>query len=1085
VVRQFRDRQALLWVCQRYDLLSGEEPHTLDLPPNEAALRYRDQPEKQDFEIASHYWEAVWLEGARSPLLSTLRSAADGGPSRSRRATVVLAGPADSRTEVSSSEFLPISVLPGRLDQSAPPDSRYGVLRARARERIAWDLAMRLANFRGRALIVVGAQQEADLRFLYEVLEDCPIPELTLVLVWPAHEPPPPPPKRSGIFYAVWKGSSDQFSKALSEIGAPSARELPKWAVRAGKYTIELAAADLHRISGRFALLKEVDLIPPSEFGVQDLLSFLEGSLENWSAYGVGLPVKRSYSSEKNLTLFQELGAILDLYQKKESEELTHTLLLPCEGGAGATTMLRSAAYQAASEGFPTLVLRPEQVELNLEDIRAFMAVLSEKCQSVGMEVAPPTIVVLDVEHASIRSSRSLSQFLAGHRHRAIILQAKLLDEKEDQHEIRNRKFTRLRPLLSEATEREIVDCETTFRNIVQRWQLPFEVPSIERWRTYESATRWRTPIDDSSTSMFWVALRFFLTNDVDLTTKEKVASALGTWIEKRTTKVTDERMRQLLLYVAVLSSLRIPCPIWTALRPVTGGTFSSILVDLFKQLEDLLVWGAASEELDDQVLRFAHPALADEFLRQQAIHNLPEKIRAIRPVLLSLSAGHQGDIWVAESLAADVIAPHFEERRVIEWTWRLEVFDLVPPVLRDQSKTILHHWARCLYQSAEPSAQPPISIPERRQRIELAIDKLRLAIGLPRRKGRDEHPSHLYNTLGVALSKYAKLLEDLGTLREESIKAWNEACHAFEQSIRLSPGVNLDALLAFSARLLSHADDNRAAGSQLSEERLADVSYALSLLDTAEEVQQDYVTDNPELERTLATYKARALNLLRDGAGIEYLRELQNTKKSDLGYYCEARLALSHANTAKGLEDALGILKEAERRGVKPEPRSLALRLTLLRRHPGTQFDFALLLSLYKALESHGSFQATPVDLFRHAVLCYQTGNYSEGADRFRKLRELLRNTGNTPPRVTDFWRAKDDPNAPQLTQLKVIRIVNERRGQGYVEDLSQDVPFRPLHFGPAVRENSVISCAIRFEPWGPFAIPTRDVEKARPRRM
>ena len=74
------------------------------------------------------------------------------------------------------------------------------------------------------------------------------------------------------------------------------------------------------------------------------------------------------------------------------------------------------------------------------------------------------------------------------------------------------------------------------------------------------------------------------------------------------------------------------------------------------------------------------------------------------------------------------------------------------------------------------------------------------------------------------------------------------------------------------------------------SEERLADVSYALSLLDTAEEVQQDYVTDNPELERTLATYKARALNLLRDGAGIEYLRELQNTKKSDLGYYCEAR---------------------------------------------------------------------------------------------------------------------------------------------------------------------------------------------------
>jgi hypothetical protein len=943
---------------------------------------------------------------------------------------------------------------------------------------------MRLAGFRGRALVVLGAQQEADLRFLYEVLEDCPIPDLTLVLLWPVGAPPPASPKRSGIYFAAWNGSPEEFSRALTEAGAPSARELPKWAVRVAKHTIELEAGDLHRISARFALLKESDLIPPNEFGVPDLLSFLEGSLENWSGYGVGLPVERSYSSEKKLTLSQELMNILEHYQDRESEDLTHTVVLPCEGGAGATTFLRWAAYQAASIGFPTLVLRPEQVDINLEDVRTFVAVISEKCQSVAMEGAPPVLIVFDVEHASIRNSRFLSQFLAGHRHRAVILQAKIVDEKDGQDEIRSRKFTRLRPLLSDATEREITACERTFRDIVQRWHLPFEVPSAPQWRTYESATRWRTQTAGPSSSMFWVALRFFLTSDGDFTTKEKVASALGTWIEKRTAKVSDDRMRQLLLYVAVLSSLRIPCPIWTALRPVTGGSFSSILVDLFKQLEDLLVWGSTSEELDDQVLRFAHPALADEYLRQQGIQSLPEKMQAVRPVLLSLSAGHQGDVWVAESLAADIIAPAWEERRTIDWAWRLEFFDLLPPVLRDQSKAILHHWARCLYQSTEPSAQPPISGLERRQRTELAIDKLRLAIGLPRRTGRDEHPSHLYNTLGVALSRYAKLLEDLGSSRGEFTKAWTEACDAFEQSIRLLSGVNLDALLAFSARLLNHADDNRVSGSQLSEDRLADVSYALSLLDTAEDIQHDYVTESPDLERTLASYKARALNLLRDGAGIEYLQKLQRSEKSDLGYYCEARLALNDTDASKGLNSALAVLAGAERRGVKLEPRSLALRLTLFRRHPTKRHEFTSLLALYRALESHSSYHATPVDLFRHAVLCYQTANYGEGAERFRKLRELLRNTGNTPPRASDFWRAKDSPETAHVTQLKVVRIFSERRGQGYVEDLGQEIPFRPLHFGLSVRENSVISCAIRFEPWGPFAIPPRDVERTRQRR-
>jgi hypothetical protein len=449
--------------------------------------------------------------------------------------------------------------------------------------------------------------------------------------------------------------------------------------------------------------------------------------------------------------------------------------------------------------------------------------------------------------------------------------------------------------------------------------------------------------------------------------------------------------------------------------------------------------------------------------------------------MLSSLSAGHPGDIWVAESLAAAVFAPHHEEKRQINWDTRLEFFVSLPPVLSGQSKTILHHWARCLYQSAEKGVLSPLSDSERRQRIESAIEKLKAAIALPRRMGRDEHPSHLYNTLGVACSRYAKLLEDSGAAKTDYAAAWANASSAFRESLDLLPGANLEALLAFSRRLLDHAKDHLKPDTTLTVEGLEDVSEALACLDEAEEILQDYSTEEPTPEEDVHDYRTKALEMLRSGAGLAYLRELEKSKNTDLGYYCEARLMLAAQGGAGGTAAALSVLERAEREGVRLEPRSLSLRLTLIQRQPEYRYDFARIRSLYKALEAHREYHERPTDLFRHAVVCYQVGDYQEGAERFRKLRDLLRRTGNSPPRVRDYWRVKETPTIPRQTELKVARIITEWRGEGYVEELSQTVPFRPRHFSPLPRENQVLTCAIRFEPWGPFAIPPRDIARTR----
>ena len=160
-------------------------------------------------------------------------------------------------------------------------------------------------------------------------------------------------------------------------------------------------------------------------------------------------------------------------------------------------------------------------------------------------------------------------------------------------------------------------------------------------------------------------------------------------------------------------------------------------------------------------------------------------------------------------------------------------------------------------------------------------------------------------------------------------------------------------------------------------------------------------------------------------------------------------------------------------------------LRMALLRRDPVERYNFPLLRSLFKSLESKPGFTPRPVDLFRHAVLCYQTGEYAEGAERFRRLREQMRRSGIVPPRARELWRVNDDPTEIRVTRLRVTRITSEWRADGYIEDLRQYVPLRPRHFTPLPKENEVISCVIRFELNGPLAVPPRfeDVGAARTR--
>src|ERR1017187_4257540 len=424
LVARFRDRRVLLWVCQRYDLAEGQQPHSLDVPASVAELYYRASPDQADLDLATLYWEAIWLEGARSPVLQGLRKAASRQAPNLRRQIVTLAGASDASAQVSSHEFLPVSVLPGLLDPNAAPDARYGTVSGRRRSRIAWELASRLRQYASRTLVALGARSVADLALLYEVLEDTLIPELQLLLIWPADRPAPPAPVNPGVQTSVWFGTEVDFVSEALEAGAPVAGDVAQWALRAGKQLVNIPLREIHRVTERIAVITERDLLRTAALSMEDLENFLRGELGSWATFAAGLPVPRDYKTENGKSLFEELTDLLRRLENREDASLTAVLRLPCEPGAGATTLIRSAGFEAARAGYPTLILRPDQIDINLEDILAFATTVSETALAAGMPDSPPLLVVLDVEHSHIRTVSQILQTLAAHGRRGVVLQA-------------------------------------------------------------------------------------------------------------------------------------------------------------------------------------------------------------------------------------------------------------------------------------------------------------------------------------------------------------------------------------------------------------------------------------------------------------------------------------------------------------------------------------------------------------------------------------------------------------------------------------------------------------------------------------
>ena len=159
-------------------------------------------------------------------------------------------------------------------------------------------------------------------------------------------------------------------------------------------------------LSDRFNVILTRDLEPilPADLSDVQINQFFEGATADandeittnsfWAPYSAGLPwIARSDLAVRTLTALDSSLA--------HGYERNCIVVLPCEPGAGGTTLARSAAFAVANAGFPVLIAKDEPIQLNPSQLAGFLTRAADKARQQTKDefIETPWLIVFDVGH--------------------------------------------------------------------------------------------------------------------------------------------------------------------------------------------------------------------------------------------------------------------------------------------------------------------------------------------------------------------------------------------------------------------------------------------------------------------------------------------------------------------------------------------------------------------------------------------------------------------------------------------------------------------------------------------------------------
>jgi len=466
--------------------------------------------------------------------------------------------------------------------------------------------------------------------------------------------------------------------------------------------------------------------------------------------------------------------------------------------------------------------------------------------------------------------------------------------------------------------------------------------------------------------------------------------------------------------------------------------------------------------------------------------------IDLLRPVLQRMRPGQPGDREFAEQLTQrflrvqrekrrgdrDPDKPVDEERTFRRWQWEhrvqvLEAFDWIPAELSKTSASILHSRAitsaKCTRNENADQSRPLYKGAENDLIDALDIDEDR----------RSDNPVFMLSTLGMVYVHWAGMEREHGD-SEGIVKELDDLA---DDTLREARALQLDS--AYPAyHLATHKVDT--AEYLLKEEAIDSRERAATRLAEALEL----LSMEPETR-----FRAEWDELLRRAIGLlgakggQVIKQLKREGKG-LGWALEALQELNgefprEPNPEIGEQEltrAWEILEEgaAKTRGEMP-PIVALLRYAVFSfreardQHPA----YDMRLQYLKPIVGTRYFEDEPIWQFDYGMLCYQNGDYEEGARVFRELRRGQRFFYVPNERATVLTEGPDSLIARQFrVQVQSIDSGTGRAwGRIFAPGRFPDpVPLATRAFESrdrSVTVRSQLQCQVTIRPAGPLAEP------------
>ena len=799
------------------------------------------------------------------------------------------------------------------------------------------------------------------------------------------------------------------------------------------------------------------DLLPDE---IQDFFGNFQPS---WRPYAAGVPFYADSS-----TIDTVMRALQELERNKA--DFLRVRFISAEDGAGATTLLRSICWEAASRGFPALLAgdtpfapNANEVSSYLSRINSLVADKSESSSHIIHEV--PWVIAFDRgiwdghEDDLVTFVRRLETL--GRQVTIVVVIGPFLPIPF----YNNRRFEKIATLSHILSGSDAERLGTHLNSFLSRIGAH---KSIDQWRAF---LRDSTIHSDGRQAAFWVVLSFWLRGRFSL------EETFDAWIYKQfETNIDDIDVVHSILRMSALASERTAMP-YALLPPTKDFPVSTKLLDaqtLAPALGIIMLsgdhgkyWTILHQSVADALLRgFFHDAERRETYGYGGADNPTHLSLQILTLIAADPKFAEVDFRVlAERFATNIfkIDPERGHARFTPyWREAIEALERMPETFRKSNRAFLHHIAISRRRIVNDQDTFPLSDESRYELLKAAISDINIALSIPPTEGA-ETDLNLYNSLARAYYDLANVEVSLGAKTETIRKTQRKAEEATFNAYRLNPN-NSFVIETYVESLLVNGRNDADTGGKYALEALALVYFVLardelsprrySLTKLADRAFDLLVSSSHQRGTVDPSNPIDAIGVALEPF-VNYEERVEGMELAD--YPVELREQVSEGLASPALRD---------------NPQAVKLRYTLTCIDRSDDFDLQLAL-----LVSLGDVEGivTPQMLLEKAVLLYQNGRHFEGNQMFEQLRRLWRARTHfveVPKRL--HWLI--DPLTKKRRQVKA-RVIErgDFRSLAAVEEFGDaKAVLRPREFDDAIgAPGSVFAALVSFGHNGPFLRP------------